>query len=75
LPWVAQPSELNLIENLWEKVGHRISRNAISRISDLKSKIKKAWYSTPKEACENLVDNMVRSLQEVIINKGGPTTY
>ena len=38
-----------------------------------KSEIKKAWYSTSKEACENLVNNMVRRLQDVIINKGGPT--
>ena len=56
-------------------VGRRINRNAISRIFKLKSEIKKAWYSTPKEACENLVDSMVRSLQDVIINKGGSTKY
>ena len=63
------------IENLWEMVGRRINRNAISRFSDLNSEIKKAWYSTPKEACENLVDSMVRRLKDVIINKGGPTKY
>jgi len=66
LPWVAQSPDPNPIENLWEMVDRRINRNAISRISDLKTEIKKAWYSTPKEACENLVDSMI---------KGGPTKY
>jgi len=41
----------------------------------LKSKIQKAWYSIPKEVCENLVDSMGRRLEAVIINKGGPTKY
>ena len=75
LPWVAQSPELNPIENLSEMVGHHINRNTISRISDLKSEIEKAWYSTSKEACENLVDSMVRRFQDVIINKGEPTKY
>ena len=49
LPRVAQSPDLNPIKNLWEMVGHRINRNAISRISDLKSEIEKVWYSKPKE--------------------------
>jgi len=51
LPWVTQSPDLNPIENLWEMVGRRIIRNAISRISDLKQEIEKACCSTPKEAC------------------------
>jgi len=49
--------------------------NDWSRIFYLKSEIEKAWYSTPKEACENLVNSMVRHFQDVIINKGEPTKY
>ena len=74
-PWVSQSPDLNPIENLWEMVGRRINRSAISRISDLKSEIQKAWYSIPKEVCENLVDSMGKRLEAVIINKGGPTKY
>jgi len=44
----------------------QINRNAIFRISDLKSEIEKVWYSTPKKACENL---------DFIIIKGGLTKY
>jgi len=42
LPWVAQSHDLNPIKTLWEMVGRRINRNAISRISDLKNEIEKA---------------------------------
>jgi len=42
LPRVPQSPVLNTFENLWEMVGRRINRNAISRISDLKKRNRKS---------------------------------
>ena len=53
---------MNPLEHLWELTGSHINRYAILRLSDLKREIENAWYSIPKEVCENLIGTMERRL-------------
>ena len=75
LPVVAKSPDINPIEHVWELIGHRINRYAMSLLCDFKLEIQNTWYFIKKEVCENLFDRMERRLQTVLTSNGGVTKY
>lgn len=74
----AQSSDLNIIEHIWDEVGHKVYYYIFyifSNIQGLKVGILAAWNSITPEMYENLVRSIPRRLEAVISNKGYATKY
>ena len=67
--------DLNVIEHLWDEMGRRLLEKEIRNKKDLEKELKALWDDISSDVTQKLVESMPRRLQEVIRNKGGPTSY
>jgi transposase len=74
LPWPAQSPDLNIIENIWGFMKAKL-RAHYSNEAELRAHVLEVWESIEDSMFENLYLSMPSRLQEVIRNKGGPTSY
>lgn len=75
--WPSQSPDLNPIEHLWDDLKRRL-RSQPSRpttADGLFAELKRLWNCTSSETTRTLVASMPRRVQEVLINKGGATSF
>ena len=58
LPWSAQSSNLNPIENIWSWVNKKLSRENVGSVAQLKLELEKIWSKILKELCTDLIVSM-----------------
>ncbi len=75
LDWPPYSPDLNPIEHLWSEIERKIRTYYIKNKEDLKKAISDAWLHIEPEKLRKLVQSMPRRLEQVIKNKGGPTSY
>lgn len=69
MEWLAQPSDLNPIENLWGDMKNAKSGNA----DELWNVAKSWWTGIPVDRCQKLVDAMQHRCGAVLRNCGYTT--
>ena len=77
LPWPAQSSDLNPIENLWDELERRVRKhNSLPKNqNNLWEILQEEWLKLDEDICKNLVDSMPCCISAVIANKDNPTKY
>lgn len=75
MDWPAQSPDLNPIEHVWSHVERELSSQICSSADRLFAKIQEIWENISLEYLRKLVESMPRRCQEVISNKGHPTSY
>lgn len=75
LDFPAQSPDLNIIENLWERLDGQVRKNQISNKQDLIRILNTAWKNISPDVIHTLIESIPRRLQEVIKNKGYSTHY
>lgn len=70
-----QSPDLNIIENLWQKLEVQIRKHAISNLNDLKAALKEEWKKISPDYTKKLVESVPNRLKSVISQKGYPTKY
>ena len=76
MQWIAQLSDLNKIENLWEIVDRKVNRkSAHQNPNKLYQAIKETWSAIPISILEHLISSMPKIWPEVLKNRGYATKY
>ena len=75
MPWPAQFSDLNPIENFWMMVRRQIGNKIFKNGNDLMIQIEKEWNAIPIEYINKLIASMPKICRELIKNKGFATKY
>ena len=77
LPWPAQSSDLNPIENLWDELERQVRKhNSLPKNqNNLWEILQEEWLKLDEDIYKNLVNSMLRCIAAVIANKGNPTKY
>ena len=76
LDWPGNITDLNLIENLWTVLKHKVSEKQPTNAKELEETIEAVWVlELSAEYCRSLVESMPKRLEAVIKAKRGPTNY
>ena len=75
IKWLAQSSDINPIEHIWDELERRLKPYSPKNKDDLWSIIQQEWREIGREVTSKLVKSMLNRLQEVLKNHGGPTRY
>ena len=75
LDWVAQSSDLNPIEHIWNIMIQKMKNYHASNKDELWDILQQEWYSISLEVCKKLVRSMAARVRAVIKQRGGPTKY
>ena len=78
LEWPAQSPDLSPIENIWAWIKHNVweKQKNIKTQEDLWEFVQNIWWSENlKKICQNADNSMPDRINEVILQKGGPTSY
>lgn len=77
LEWPACSPDLNPIENVWALLAKKVYQKGrqFESVRDLKEAILVEWANIDQSILQNLINSMPRRMQQVIIKKGGNTTY
>ena len=75
LPWPPMSPDMNPIENLWSYVKRRVAESEPKNLADLEVEIKRAWYSIPKEVCQNYAMSFSRRALALCRSRGEHTKY
>ena len=79
MDWPPQSPDLNLIENLWHIIKHRIRKSTRKpkSLSDLERHVNNCWNNDDiiLEYCQRLIKSMLRRVAACIAAGGGPTKY
>ena len=70
-----QSPDMNPIEHLWDELGRRVRKHAITSKTQLKEILLKEWREIGSEITGKLVGSMQTRLKMVIHRKGKPTKY
>jgi len=77
LDWPAQSPDLNLIEDLWNKVDKHLRNNSNPAYNrdTLWENLKSAWDSIETNYCNKLINTMPERVKDVIKARGGYTRW
>ena len=77
LPWPANSPDLNIIENVWSYLVHKVYEKGrqYNSLEELENNIYAAWDSIDPNYLKELVASMPERMVQCLTVKGGPTTY
>ena len=77
LDWPANSPDLNLIENVWAYLVQAVYKGGrhYSSVNMLKAAIVREWRKMPQSYVQELYKTMKNRVREVLLNRGGPTSY
>ena len=77
LEWPANSPDLNIIENVWGYLAQAVYRGGrqFSSVTLLKNAVLREWENIPQEYIKNLYETLKKRIADVLVYKGGPTTY
>jgi hypothetical protein len=77
LDWPPSSPDLNIIENLWDYLEHRVhARNPLPcSEEELWIALQEEWYRIPKEYIEALYESLPQRIRDVHKARGGNTRY
>ena len=75
LPWPANSPDLNPIENLWSWLDHKLGKEQLYNLEDLKSSISHHLKNVPDEVIKTLMNSMPERVQECLKTNGGTTRF
>ncbi|KAF7641700.1 hypothetical protein LDENG_00274330 [Lucifuga dentata] len=75
LPWPSQSPDLNPIEMLWRDLKAAVHQRKPSNLTQLKQYCMEEWAKISPSRCEKLISGYKKQLEEVILAKGGATSY
>lgn len=77
LEWAACSPDLNPIENVWSLLSRSVYANGrqFNNVKELKTQIEEEWNKIDRRVIRNHIESMENRLQQVILEKGGHTTY
>ena len=77
LPWPAQSPDINIIENVWKVLKHRVQRrtNEIRNADDLERVVRDIWSCLPLHYIQSLYNSLPRRVCCVLRTRGHITKY
>jgi len=75
LDWPSQSPDINLIENMWQKLKIAVHKRSPSNLQELESICQEEWAKIPQSYCEKLVRGYPDRLKALIDAKGAATKY
>lgn len=75
IDWPARSPDLNPIEHLWDELGRRVRQRGPTSIAQLATVLKEEWDAIPQQRIRNLIQSMPRRIRDVLVTRGGYTTY
>ena len=75
MSWPANSPDHNCIENLWSWLDHKIGKIKIKDLDQLKEEVTKLLNNVPKDITQNLVNSMLKRINECLKAKGLSTKY
>ena len=75
LPWPAQSSDLNPIENVWSIIKSKIRGKNFKNKQELFNEIKNIWDNLDANIAKKLVASVQNRVFEVLKNNGGSIKY
>ena len=77
LPWPAQSPDINIIENVWEVLKHRVQRwtNEIRNASDLERVVQDIWSGLLFHYIQSLYNSLPWRVRCVLRTRGHITKY
>jgi hypothetical protein len=77
LPWPAQSSDLNIIEQFWSALNIRVGNRfpPPTSLKQLEDVFQEEWYKILLQTVQNLYESIPRRTAAVLKAKDGPTPY
>lgn len=68
----SQSPDLNPIENLWDKLNHKIRKTSINSKDELNKRLKEEWQRIDGDYLKKIIFNIPTRLKHVLRQKGYP---
>jgi len=77
LDWPSRSPDLNPMENLWSELTHRVYGHGrqYRNKRELETAIHEEWSKIPLSTLRNLTDSMKNRIFQVVLNRGGYSSY
>lgn len=75
MEWPSNSPDLNIIENLWGYVVHKMSHEPVHTSEELLHRVEEAWARIPYSLIRTLFKSMAGRIREVLKHRGHPTRY
>jgi hypothetical protein len=73
--WPANSPDLNLIENVWRMLKHRVAKKSPRSLAELRQCVEKEWAVLELPDFVKYIENMYERCQAVVDAKGGHTKW
>ncbi|CAF4343613.1 unnamed protein product [Rotaria sp. Silwood2] len=75
IPWRANSTDLNLIENIWSMLDDKLLKFNINNTEQLKTAMQMAWLEISNDTVRKLFESMPKRIQQVINRRGFAYRY